>query len=278
MFPDAQTPNDGSTTPKAKPAAPAALSGKAPAARTLSPAVLAKAKKIGRRPIWARPYTSGRTRALWLQTFLAITVLAGLGLMASDLLAAGLARSVAFGAEVTQERKDLTLAVWGLTAIMATATMVTSFVLLLVWLHRAYRNLPALGARYVGDSPAWAVGSFFIPLANLVMPVLIVGTIWRGSELQHDAGVRRSGRRPSVPPLVLVWWVLWVLSGMARVGMNLAGKRAATGEELLRVAWHAFSVHGLTVVAFVLTFVVVRTIQNLQDKKWASLCATTELG
>jgi hypothetical protein len=279
MTPEARPANDGSSVPGAEPKETVGTPGKAPAAKALSPAVLAAAKRIGRRPLWARPYASGRTRARWLQTFLAITALAGLGLIGSDLLAVGLARDIASGAQITRERVDLALAVWWLTTILATVALLASFVLLLVWVHRAYRNLHALGARYLGDSPGWAAGSFLIPAVNLVMPVLIVGSIWRGSEPEQDSGPGGgAGRRPSVPLLVLVWWVLWVLSAMARAAANFAEKRAESNEELLRTIHYAMAVHGLTVVAFILTLVVVRIIQNMQDRKWAKLSAAGPAG
>jgi hypothetical protein len=36
-----------------------------------------------------------------------------------------------------------------------------------VWLHRANRNLPALGAIGLKFTPGWAVGCFFVPLVNV---------------------------------------------------------------------------------------------------------------
>src|SRR5262249_476382 len=52
-------------------------------------------------------------------------------------------------------------------------------VFFLIWLHRTYSNLAALGAEHLRMSPGFAVGFWFIPLANYVMPALAVQDAWR---------------------------------------------------------------------------------------------------
>jgi hypothetical protein len=45
------------------------------------------------------------------------------------------------------------------------------------WLHRVRRNLESLGFTGLRWSPAWSVGAWLIPIANLVIPLLIVNEI-----------------------------------------------------------------------------------------------------
>jgi hypothetical protein len=47
-------------------------------------------------------------------------------------------------------------------------------IVFLAWLNRAYRNLPALGARGLKFTPRSAVLWWFCPFANLVVPFRVV--------------------------------------------------------------------------------------------------------
>ena len=219
---------------------------------------------------------------MWLQILLTLAAAAGLGLIASDLVTARLASGLCAGHPVTNEQVNFAVQFERLAVFGTMGAVLTAFILLMIWVHRAYRNLHALGARYLGDSPAMAVGSFFIPLVNLVMPALIVGAIWRGSELHPAVAATKSeGRRPGVPALVVIWWVLWVASGVCRMVTNGMQSRATSPAELLKTTHYVLGAHALLVVTFVLTIVVVRSIQNMQDRKWADLggaCGTPTAG
>ena len=45
------------------------------------------------------------------------------------------------------------------------------FVLLIIWLYRAAKNNEALGRQNPRLGPGWAIGGWFIPLANFVIPL-----------------------------------------------------------------------------------------------------------
>src|SRR5262245_21319112 len=51
---------------------------------------------------------------------------------------------------------------------------------------RMMKNLHLAGSGYVSTSAGWAVGSYFIPFVNLVIPVRAVGEIWRGTFAEVD--------------------------------------------------------------------------------------------
>jgi hypothetical protein len=73
------------------------------------------------------------------------------------------------------------------------------------WIVLAHRNLDALGAQYLEYTPGWAVGWFFIPIANFWKPFQAMRSLWRNShsvrlaELQEDTWV------------LPTWWALWLL-------------------------------------------------------------------
>jgi hypothetical protein len=83
------------------------------------------------------------------------------------------------------------------------------------WLRRAIVNTHALRNQDLPFTPGWAIGWWFIPFANLVQPLRVAFQAWRGS----DAGAIQSGdphawKRAPVNPLLVVWWVVWLVSGL----------------------------------------------------------------
>lgn len=97
---------------------------------------------------------------------------------------------------------------------------VATIVVFCMWLHRSYRNLPALGARNIGYSPGWAVGSFFVPFVNLVVPYRATKELWEKS-LQSPSYLTTESSTAIFP----LWWLFWLLANFLsnacfRVSMN----------------------------------------------------------
>jgi hypothetical protein len=91
----------------------------------------------------------------------------------------------------------------------------TGAIAIMVWLHRALANvemLPEVSRRW---SPGWAIGAWFIPIANLVLPALVLNSAARAS-------VPTRGARALTTTLVLAWWLGFagssVLNGVATRG------------------------------------------------------------
>ncbi len=135
--------------------------------------------------------------------------------------------------EVWQARQVASTGGNGAAAVV-TLTRLTVFLLLvlghlgawtsvLVWLYRAYANVRV----FPGVRPAFpvglAIGGWFVPFANLVLPPLVVRDLARASE---PAGRTRR--------LVWLWWAAYVLAGIGVVAGSgyaddpeLSGIRAA---------------------------------------------------
>jgi hypothetical protein len=83
----------------------------------------------------------------------------------------------------------------GLLGIENLVTLV-AMITFLVWIHGVFVAIRASG-RTTSWSPGWAVGGWFIPLANAVLPWLTV----------RDA--LKSLGKPTA--LAGVWWIAWLL-------------------------------------------------------------------
>lgn len=88
-------------------------------------------------------------------------------------------------------------------------------VLVIVWSWKAHKATAGLGAGPRRWAAGWAIGGWFIPFANLVIPKLVL------SETERIATTPRAGRRIAVDwhgrkvsALGTAWWVLFVISAL----------------------------------------------------------------
>jgi hypothetical protein len=129
----------------------------------------------------------------------------------------------------------------------------------LVWQHRSHTNLRAVGRRNLRFTPGWAVGWWFVPFANLVMPFQTVRELWKASGRDFDWGRTRTW------PVLGWWWAIWI-------GANVVGRIAAAMfdgadgvAELTSASRMAMLTVVLTIAAAVLAILVVRAIVARQE-------------
>lgn len=84
------------------------------------------------------------------------------------------------------------------------------------WLYRACANAQASGRR-LKTSPAWAIGWWFVPVANLWKPYQALAEVWRAS------GVGESWRSTRVPQLLLIWWGVFWVNRMLEIAPSYVG-------------------------------------------------------
>lgn len=135
---------------------------------------------------------------------------------------------------------------------------IASVLLGLRWLYVANANARAMGATDMMGGPVMALVWYFIPLANLGMPYVIMRDVWRGSERPRDLQGADS------PGLVMLWWACWIIFYL---GLSFAGNVVAREDPdlmplvqvALLVAFAAF------VPAAILYAQAVAGIQRLQE-------------
>lgn len=79
-------------------------------------------------------------------------------------------------------------------------------VLWLIWQHRAHKILHALRIPGLRFTPGWAVGWWFVPFANFVMPYQVNAELWRATA-PRGSGSWKSTRVDRILPS---WWGLYV--------------------------------------------------------------------
>jgi hypothetical protein len=195
---------------------------------------------------------------------LAVGILVDLVSVWSGWMEIGLLERIAIGSftEAEAEANDLRQSMIGIGQIAVYAATV---VLFLFWIHRAHKNLAALGASDLKYTPGWAVGWWFIPFLNLVRPFQVVGEIWRaGGPSSTD---ELSWKNAPGSPLLGVWWFFWLVANFAgQISFRLAS-RAETIDSILTADYAILAADASSVVAAVLCLLVVKEITRRQDEK-----------
>lgn len=215
------------------------------------------------------PFRSGHARAQAVVALFVVFILANLAALVSNLLQLEMLSDVAAGVRYTRSQfqsNDLRQLAFSFLSLIVYVTLAVVF---LLWVHRAYRNLRALGnpERLLNHSPGWAVGSFFIPFVNLYLPYKIVREIWDLS----DPNVRTQDdlmfSQPGGSPLLVVWWLSWIAIGVVGSIIFRLALGAKGLDTLLWVTKGFIFVRALNIVAAVPALLVVRQIDRRQEER-----------
>lgn len=153
-----------------------------------------------------------------------------------------------------------------LVAIFETLIYLATIVFFLIWLYRAYYNLRAFDrSRRLNYSPGWAVGSFFIPFVNLVVPYRAVKEVWQKSGSPDEGLIFE----PSPPAWFPIWWAFWLLASFAgRISMRLSFNENVAESTATMVSMVASA---LSLIAALFAYVVVDAIDKKQEETIAKL-------
>lgn len=148
-------------------------------------------------PQWARPYASAAGREIFVLGAFAFLLVTYALMVGADVLALALKG----GGPLSSDQKTLVDLAQGMSGLLYFAALVLTIVAFCLWVHRVYRNLPALGAVGLKYSPRWAVGGWFVPILNIWRPYQVMREIWRNTAPAGQGW-----------DLLKIWWGLWLIS------------------------------------------------------------------
>lgn len=179
-----------------------------------------------------------------------------------------------FGDGESEDPLTLMLALFALgLALLQIVVYIATAVFFLMWLYRSHENLTAFGVQKTSlqHSSGWAVGSFFIPFANLVIPYRAIKELWRKS-VPNTGSMFMELSPPGFFPL---WWAFWLLSNFAdRIYFRMSWQENASSDTTAAVGVLAGV---LSIAAALLALMVVREIQRQQIESSRLLANTSSL-
>jgi len=100
----------------------------------------------------------------------------------------------------------------GMVILHVIAFLATA-VVFIIWQYRHAKNAQLLGARE-GLGPGWAIGGWFVPFANYVLPAMQMHQSSRASDIEG----RAKGGRGRGSGLVILWGIVFALAALTLVG------------------------------------------------------------
>ncbi len=150
------------------------------------------------------------------------------------------------------------VATWYLLAYLAAG------IVFLFWLRRSVRNLETVRSRSTSVpfrfSPAWAVGWYFVPFANLVRPYQVM------QEVHEQSNPEGAGA-----PLVGWWWAFFLASNVIGSGAFNWFSRDLSVAAVIRADLRTMASDVLTVIAALLIVVLMERIVQWQETRAAEL-------
>lgn len=155
--------------------------------------------------------------------------------------------------------------VGGLGGLFLLVGLTGSVILFSIFSFRAVRNLKIFDSKIMETSPGWAVGWYFIPIANLWKPLGVMEQIWEGShDLIGDDRVR--------PNTIVFWWICWIVSNIVsnislRMSLNSGGMDAyASNVELYKTSLNLDIFSAVAgILAALLLLPILKSIVKAQD-------------
>ncbi len=216
------------------------------------------------------PFESGGRRAKWAIILLASCLVTTL-LDAASLLYEMQLLALGNAGEDVEALIDMNIMAQGIVGLVHLSCSLVSVVVFLMWHHRVYRNLPALGMNDRRFSPGWAVGQWFIPIFNLFRPYQTIAETWRGSDPAplHNRTQERFARTNVA--LIGWWWAFFIIMDALNRGASRFAMRADTLDEVMLADGLLVLAALVTVPATVLAILVVHRIDRRQEDRFKLL-------
>jgi hypothetical protein len=133
---------------------------------------------------------------------------------------------------------------------------IISGIIILKWIYRANLNAREMGATDMVFTPGWAIGWYFIPIANLWKPYQAMKEIWRASKNPQN------WKTESVSSLLPWWWFIWIVSNLiANASFKLAMRAEKLDQLIMANVVTLFS----DVAGIALSFVFLSIVKQIYD-------------
>ena len=96
----------------------------------------------------------------------------------------------------------------GIISLLYSVLLFLSIILIGRWLYVSAKNNHLYEVKNLKFKPGWAIGWYFIPFANLIMP-------YRSMKETYKASFKRDDWESiSVPYDIPIWWITWLITNI----------------------------------------------------------------
>jgi hypothetical protein len=226
-------------------------------------------EKAEANPFPLAPFSSGRPRSRILIFFLVIAILLAVASIGSTYSQIRLVHKVEREGGVTLQEAEANSTRQGAIFLLKIVFLVAISLLLMVWIYRVYKNLPALGVRGLRLTPwqaAFARGGF-----SFVRPYRVIKEIWKASDPEVDLADGLSWKESSLWGGIRWWWFLWVTVIPVNLVAFMISFEAESLSEMLGSSWVVVISEIPFIVAYNTLARVVQRIDGKQDRKYQKL-------
>ncbi|MEV4919983.1 DUF4328 domain-containing protein [Streptomyces tirandamycinicus] len=153
------------------------------------------------------------------------------------------------------------------TGVLYVAALLAVGTLFIIWFHRARQNAEVFAPDTQRRTPGWAIGAWFIPIANLWIPRGIAADVLRASNPDPYDG------KPVGRGLLNAWWGAWVWAVVFDRYASRVYERAQGADAIHDAAALLIAGAGFDMLAAVLAVLFVRRLTSLQHAKALALRA-----
>lgn len=215
-----------------------------------------------------KPYVSNETVARLAITGLALCMFLSMVAMIFIGLEIGLVSKMMNDEFVTLESLEASDFRQQIIAITYVLAFLVTVIFFSIWFYRAYRNLPALGARGLHTSPGWAVGYFYIPIVNLYRPYRAAKEIWQASVPTSEPNHPNAWQDQKVSSIVGWWWGFWIASSVLGRISNRISSNVESLSGYRSTLWIDLGIQVIIIIAAILAIVVIKNVTAMQEEKY----------
>lgn len=165
-------------------------------------------------------------------------------------------------AEANDERQ---LVIFGASILVYLMTAI----IFLRWTYLSSRNARSLVPDKLEYTPGWAVGWYFVPIANIWKPYQVMVEIFKASNPKFDDDWQEA----SSLSVTSRWWTMWVIAiVIGRVASRMS-MRAETLDEFLASSQVSLVVDLVSLVLGIAAISLVSSLQTLQIEKFDRISA-----
>ena len=166
---------------------------------------------------------------------------------------------------VLAEKNDVRVFIVGIFILI---TIFSSFFIIGRWFYVAAKINHLSGVEGLSVSPGWAVGWYFIPFANIVMPYISLRETFKASFNKVEWNIEK------VPYVFPLWWTTYILSNFCS---SVSTRVYLSIDAYAPNAWKDFNLSSyldiiadllLIINAFALMRIIVTVHNNQKDKNF----------